>query len=376
MWRHLVLAAVALTLLAPTLFAREVDPRPRPLVQIALLLDTSNSMDGLIRQAQTQLWTIVNETARCKREGRQPRLQVALYEYGNSRLPVTEGYIRQVLPFTDDLDRVSEKLFGLTTCGGDEYCGQVIRQATRELEWESQAAFRAVFIAGNEPFSQGSVNYREACKRAIGRGIVVNTIHCGSESDGIAGGWRDGAMIAEGKFMNINQDVTRRIIRCPQDEIIIKLSAELNTTYVPYGKDGMRGANCQTEQDSNALAAKDAGADLQRAVSKAGPAYSNSTWDLVDAVKEGKCDVTVLDDKELPADMKKLNAEQRRDYVEKQASKRGEIQEKIKQLNAEREKYVAAQQREQADVPQTLDSAVVTMVREQLKSNKFEVPEK
>jgi len=31
-----------------------------PLIQIALLLDTSNSMDGLINQARSQLWAIVN----------------------------------------------------------------------------------------------------------------------------------------------------------------------------------------------------------------------------------------------------------------------------------------------------------------------------
>ena len=108
MVRRLILAAVVFALFTPPIFARDVvDPRPRPLVQIAILLATSNSMDGLIRQAKTQLWTIVNETARCKLDGRQPRLQVALYEYGNSRLPITEGYIRQVLPFTDDLDRES-----------------------------------------------------------------------------------------------------------------------------------------------------------------------------------------------------------------------------------------------------------------------------
>ena len=37
-------------------------------VQLAILLDTSNSMDGLIEQTKTQLWKIVNEMARSKRE--------------------------------------------------------------------------------------------------------------------------------------------------------------------------------------------------------------------------------------------------------------------------------------------------------------------
>ena len=35
----------------------------KALVQVAILLDTSNSMDGLIEQAKTQLWRVVNELA-------------------------------------------------------------------------------------------------------------------------------------------------------------------------------------------------------------------------------------------------------------------------------------------------------------------------
>ncbi|MDW8263215.1 MAG: vWA domain-containing protein, partial [Phycisphaerales bacterium] len=161
------------------------DPRPdppghlhgeRPRVQIAILLDTSNSMDGLIFQARTQLWTIVNEFARCRRDGVRPRLEVALYEYGNNSLSPGEGYVRQVIGFTDDLDHFSEKLWQLTTNGGHEFCGEVIWQAVRGLSWSRDPrAYRAIFIAGNEPFTQGELDYREACAAAVERGIVVNT---------------------------------------------------------------------------------------------------------------------------------------------------------------------------------------------------------
>jgi hypothetical protein len=41
----------------------------KPLVQIGILLDTSNSMDGLIAQAKTELWSIVNEFIFAKRNG-------------------------------------------------------------------------------------------------------------------------------------------------------------------------------------------------------------------------------------------------------------------------------------------------------------------
>src|SRR6187399_1820752 len=98
-------------LLATTAFAKSEVPPPKPLIQVALLLDTSGSMDGLIDQARTQLWTIVNEFAKTKKDGVTPQLQVALYEYGNDGLAATDGYIRKILPLTDDLDAISEKLF-------------------------------------------------------------------------------------------------------------------------------------------------------------------------------------------------------------------------------------------------------------------------
>ena len=62
--------------------ASDPEPPPQPSVQIAILLDTSNSMDGLIAQAKTQLWNVVNEFVRAKKNGRPPAIQVALFEYG------------------------------------------------------------------------------------------------------------------------------------------------------------------------------------------------------------------------------------------------------------------------------------------------------
>src|ERR1700739_2406306 len=74
--------------------AKEPAQPPRPTVQIAILLDTSNSMDGLIGQAKTQLWNVVNEFVRARKNGRPPAIQVALFEYGNNSLPSNEGWVR------------------------------------------------------------------------------------------------------------------------------------------------------------------------------------------------------------------------------------------------------------------------------------------
>jgi hypothetical protein len=216
-----------------------VSDGPTPQIQIAILLDTSNSMDGLIEQAKTQLWKIVNEFVNVTKNGKRPVLQIALYEYGNDRLAAGEGYIRMILPLTDDLDKVSQELFALTTNGGQEYCGQVIGVAVESLAWStSKDDYKVIFIAGNEPFTQGTVNYADACKAAIEKGIVVNTIHCGSEAEGIRGKWNDGALLAEGSYMWIDHNRAIVQFKAPQDEEIAKLSVELNATYIPYGERG------------------------------------------------------------------------------------------------------------------------------------------
>ena len=348
----------------------------KPLVQIAILLDTSGSMSGLINQARTQLWTVVNEFARAKQGGQAPRLEVALYEYGHSNLPAADGYVRQVLPLTDDLDKVSEQLFALSTNGGEEYCGHAIRSATQGLAWsESPKVYKAIFIAGNEPFTQGTVDYKQSCRDAIGKGIIVNTIHCGTESEGRATGWPDGAKLADGQAMNIDQNRAVVAVKAPQDEEIVRLSAELNKTYIAYGA---RGRENQVRQEAVDLAATTApaaaaGAPVQRSVSTANALYQNSTWDLVDGTKNGQVKLEDVADKDLPENMQKMTKEERKAYVEEQSKKRGEIQKQINDLNTAREKFVADKRREQAQTagPDTLDAAVLKAVREQMKAKEF-----
>src|SRR5688572_11377607 len=98
-------------------------------IQVALLLDTSGSMDGLIDQAKSQLWRIVNELSAARKYGAAAKVEIALYEYGKQTVSAEQGYVRRILAFTGDLDRVSEELFALTTNGGDEYCGKAIQSA-------------------------------------------------------------------------------------------------------------------------------------------------------------------------------------------------------------------------------------------------------
>jgi hypothetical protein len=362
MKRPAILAAAALLITAAFSSAGAQKNADEELIQIAILLDASNSMDGLIGQAKTQLWKIVNELALAKRGGRAPRLEVAFYEYGKSSLPSAEGYLRQIVPLTTDLDRISDELFKLTTNGGQEYCGWVIRQAVEELAWHpGSRVMKAIFIAGNEPFTQGKVDYKKTCREAVAKGIVVNTIFCGNEREGISSKWKDGAELADGSFMNIDQNRKVVHIKAPQDSAIMALGARLNATYIGYGSAGNARKKMQAEQDRNALSAAPA-AMVQRSVAKASASYESASWDLVDAKARNKLDVARLEEAQLPEEMKTMTPGEREAYVEKKAAERAEIQAKISRLNEERRKYVAGEQKK-LSADNTLDKAVIDAVR-------------
>ena len=349
----------------------------KPVVQMAILLDTSGSMSGLIDQARTELWSIVNEFIFARRNGRQPELQVALYEYGKSSLSRDGGYIRQIVPLTTDLDKISEELFALTTNGGDEYCGWVIREAANGLQWsDSPDDLKVIFIAGNEPFTQGPVDYREACRAAVTKGIVVNTVHCGPEGQGVEGKWKDGAVVADGRYLNIDQNRQVVHIAAPQDRQIAELGMSLNHTYIAYGLQGEAAQERQAAQDNNAQQASTE-ALLQRVVTKSSANYTNTAWDLVDAVNSQQVDLEQIQREELPENMQEMTAEQRTAYVDAQARQRAEIQAKVQQLNEQRKKYIAEEMKKRQGEGRTLGSAVKEAIREQArrKNYTFQAPE-
>src|SRR5213594_3709882 len=118
--QSLVLGAALALSLFTTSRVRAADASSAPVVQIAILLDTSGSMQGLIEQAKGQLWKIVNEFINAQQNGKQPALEVELREYGKNPLSANTGYIRLIAQLPNDLDKISEELIKLQTSGGDE----------------------------------------------------------------------------------------------------------------------------------------------------------------------------------------------------------------------------------------------------------------
>ncbi len=345
------------------------NPTNEHYIRVALLLDTSNSMDGLIDQAKAQLWEIVNELSYATCKSQRPNLQIALYEYGNDNLNSSDGFIRKILAFTEDLDDVSKELFSLTTNGGSEYCGTVIQSSLENLDWGNNADdLKLIFIAGNEPFTQGKINYRDASINAKEKGVVVNTIFCGEYSQGVSSNWKEGAQITYGDYMSINHNQQTVHIASPYDDTILQLNIKLNKTYINYGQKGKRKMAMQQEQDKNAAGYSKANA-VSRTVSKGSHLYKNSSWDLVDAEEEIE-DFSYDDIKkeDLPDHLKNKSNEELKAYVEVQRNERERIQKEIMGLNKKRRDFVANAEKENTN---GLKSAMIQSLKKQANKKNY-----
>ncbi len=355
-----------------TIYAQALTEKPiaNNTVKIALLLDTSNSMDGLINQAKAQLWDIVNKFTHAKcGTNAKPNLQIALYQYGNDALSSKEGYIQQVLGFSSDLDEISEKLFSLTTNGGEEYCGEVIQTSLKQLEWGSNKDnLKLIFIAGNEPFTQGKLHYEDATTNAKEKDVIVNTIFCGNYEQGIQSKWKKGATLTGGEYIAIDHNRKVVHIDTPYDEVIIKLNSKLNTTYISYGSLGASKQKMQSIQDSNAMEMEEAVA-VKRAVSKSSRLYNNKKWDLVDAADDASFEVSKINKEDLPAELQEKTTSEIKQYIKQKKTERLKIQKEIQELNKKRTAYIAANQKENAQGE--LENAMLKAIKKQAASKNY-----
>ena len=344
-------------------------PKADARIQVAILLDVSGSMDGLIEQAKAQLWNMVITLGKVQCfDQRTPKVEVALYEYGRTTNDMGKGYVKQLSSFTNDLDSVSSLLFSLNTNGGDEYCGQVIYTSLDELAWDpAQDNYKVIFIAGNEDFLQGSIHYSKGCEKAKEKGVIVNTIYCGSYEDGVREHWNMVFECGNGNYSNINQDAKEIVIPTPYDSTLVVLNSKLNSTYIGYGSNGSgylarQGAVDKMNSVNMNLATKRMEAKAQKSV------YNNADWDLVDASRADSSYFAKVDPKTLPDSLKNKTPKQLQEYVKQKTAERDAIQEEIGRVVNSRNQFIAAEKIKAArNNVQTLETAVEKTIREQVR---------
>ncbi len=341
--------ALFLTLISFTFSFQNLNSQTTRKIQIAILFDTSNSMDGLIEQAKSRIWNIVNDLGTLRHNGEVPKIEIGLYDYGNDGIVENTNYIRQILPLSSDLDLLSQKLFALTTNGGSEFCGAVIEKSVFDLAWtESSDDLKMIYIAGNEPFNQGPIDYKLAIEKARKKNIYINTIYCGPYEMGIKELWQDGANKGKGEYFNIDSDVAVRFIASPYDDQIKLYNDSLNSTYYGYGRNGLERKNMQLSQDANASGISSAN-QTERSVAKSKSYYSNSSWDLLDGLANNTISIDSLKKEDLPKEFQNLTKVQLEKVLDEKQLERTKCQKNIADLAVLREDFIAKEREKDSE---------------------------
>lgn len=345
--------------------------RCRRPIDVVICLDTSGSMEGLINSARAKLWDIVNEYSRVKPA---PQIRVGLLTYGSPQgSSASRGWIVHQSDLTTDLDGVYAKLMALSTDGGDEYVGWVLHEAIGTMNWSCDPrAVKMIFVAGNESADQAMErhNFRYVAERARGRGMIINSIYAGGHEQGRREAWDQVAQHGGGCYSAI--DMARGVAQThtPFDAELLRLNAELNATYLPYGEEGRLARANQLAQDKNAEAMGRHTA-ASRARVKGGAAYDNAHWDLVDAVAQKKVEVEALPAAALPAPLREVAPAERAARVEQMRGQRAEVQRRIQDVGRQRDAFLEEARQQQGGEASGLDDAIRVALRKQLEAQGF-----
>ncbi|MCI5056728.1 MAG: VWA domain-containing protein [Flavobacteriales bacterium] len=339
-------------------------------IQIAIVLDISSSMNGLIEQAKSQLWSVVNLLNGTKINNRSPELEIALITYGRTDYEENNGFVKINSSLTNDLDLISEELFKLRTNGGSEYCGKAVSTALNSLKWKDEkSVLKAIIIAGNEPFNQGTADYKEACIEARKMGINVNTIFCGLYEKGIEEHWMDGALKGNGIYTAIDQDLKIELSATIWDKKILRYNEDLNATFVPYGADGIAGLNKLMIQDLNA---KDLGIATYRDRIATKASGFNPKWDLVTVYDKDTSILDCLSESQLPDQMINMSLDKIKEYLREQSELRALYASAI-EIYYDKAKDIVKYKFKNGEGKKSLGGSIVNVMMLQAQAKGFEI---
>ena len=342
-------------------------------MEMVFVLDTTGSMGGLLTGAKQRIWGIVNEVMQTSSVS---SVKVGLVAYRDRG----DQYITQVLPLTEDLDKVYTTLMDYRPAGGGDEAENVRRalaEGVGKAGWSQPSSNRVqiLFLVGDAP----PHNYADepdtltTADLAVKKGIIVNTIQCGTSSS-TKQAWEAIARRGQGQYFLIPQNGGVETISTPYDEQLSQLGTRLGGTYIAYG--GGAGAEgedyrvlrkeiaASTELAIATHSAPSAAAD--RSVNKAlnSKAYIG---DLLQDIENGSTKLASIKVEDLPSELKDLSPEERTKEIERRLAERSEIRKQIISLSKQRTEYIAREQKKRNGGAQNgFDVAVSAALREQL----------
>ncbi|MEP6860457.1 MAG: vWA domain-containing protein [Deltaproteobacteria bacterium] len=356
-------ATVALALwLKPWASGSLTGPKPDPVadshrIDVVFAVDTTGSMGGLLDGAKRTVWSIASHI---REVDKNADVHVGLVAYKD----LGDVYVTKDFPLTSDVDAVFAELSTYTAEGGGDVPEDVdaaLDDAVHKMAWR-EGAKKMIFLVGDAPpASRGEVpRFDVSARDAAGKGIMINTIRCGTASD-TAEAWQQIASIGTGEFSSIQQNGGVQQIATPYDQKMAELSHTIDSTAVIYGDAATRGAyegKMAVQAAAPAAVAADRADYYAKAPAKKGGGRAKE--DVVGGVATGTVAVESLDKDMLPADMRNKSTDEIKAEITERAAKRDAAQAELAKVSKERAEYLKAHEKEAGEgfdvkVKQTVD---------------------
>lgn len=344
----------------------EDNPASGETLEMVFVLDTTGSMGGLLEGAKQKIWSIVNEVMQ---KQSRPQVRVGLIAYRDRG----DAYDTQILPLTEDLDKVYMTLMEFQAAGGGdtpENVRRALAEGVKKAGWsdEKKGAAQIIFLVGDAP-PQNYQDYPDVlttASEAVRKNMIVNTIQCGDSAE-TRRVWQEIAQRGQGKYFAIAQNGGVETINTPYDAKLAELGSRIGETYVAYGAESevLTGEQKATESMvANSSAASNT-ARADRALNKAinEKAYKN---DLLSDIEKGKTNLESVKTEDLPADLKPLSISERQAEIEKRLADRKKIREEILNLSKQRDTFIKDERKRNGKTG-GFDAAVQDALNEQLR---------
>jgi len=334
-------ALLAITLHAPAKESAAPAAESRPRIEVCFVLDTTSSMTGLIEGAKQKIWSIANQFISAKPT---PELKFGLVAFRDRG----DEYVVRTHALTDDIDTVYAKLREFRAEGGGdipESVNEGLDAAVREMKWsQDNRTLKIIFLVGDAPPHMDYDNgpkYKDTCREALRRGIVINPVQCGNLAETTVF-WKEIAKLGEGEYLTIAQDGGMTVTSTPQDEKLAELNRRLGATLVPYGEAKDRDA-VRSKQALAEAAPAPAVSDRLTFNAATGKAVQGG-GELLDEMAAGRIKPGDVDAAKLPAEIAKLSADERQVRLDSLKKERAEVQNEITKVAQERAAYIASEQ--------------------------------
>lgn len=352
----------------------------RPHIQVVFALDATGSMSGLIKAAKEKIWAIAGSMSQTERV---PKIEIGLIFYRDKG----DDFVTKTVMMQEDLDKVYEKLMDISADGGGdepESVNLALFQAVNNFAWsQNPNTYKTVFLVGDCPphMDYREVQYAATCTRANEKGININTILMGNNSQAERI-WKSIAAKTNGSFTNVGMDVNNIAVNTPYDQQISDISDQLDELRYTYGNKEERISYEEKKTMSRKISSGSAvSTKAQRADYNATPAgksgYAGSK-ELLNDVADGKVKTIDLKAEELPEEFKNVKGKDLEDAIKTKIAKRNLLNKEMNTLAKKRQEFIDADlnKRDKSEVENSFNYKVYENVKEQAAKKNIKLKDK